>query len=210
MRTIDPHQFLGMEFNPRAAAIAELVLWIGYLQWHIRTRGGFRRADPAGFKNIEVQDAVLAWDGKDLARDEAAGRERAERAIGSKFGVTESERPEWPAADFIVGNPPFIGARTFAGALATTMGGALGRPPPYERKRRLRDVLVGSGGRSLTRKGTRLRRFGLVTTNSLSQVFQRRVIERHLDAKNPVSIMMAIPDHPWTKATAKRRRCASP
>ena len=28
--TVDPHQFLGIELNPRAAAIAELVLWIGY------------------------------------------------------------------------------------------------------------------------------------------------------------------------------------
>ena len=37
--TVDPHQFLGIEINPRAAAIAELVLWIGYLQWHFRTRG---------------------------------------------------------------------------------------------------------------------------------------------------------------------------
>ena len=37
--TVDPHQFLGLEINPRAAAIAELVLWIGYLQWHFRTRG---------------------------------------------------------------------------------------------------------------------------------------------------------------------------
>ncbi len=53
----------------------------------------------------------------------------------------------------------------------------------------------------LTRKGTALRRFGLVTTNSISQVFQRRVIERHLAAKSPVSIVMAVPDHPWTKAT---------
>ena len=31
-QTIDPHQFLGLEVNPRAAAITELVLWIGYLQ----------------------------------------------------------------------------------------------------------------------------------------------------------------------------------
>ena len=53
----------------------------------------------------------------------------------------------------------------------------------------------------LSRKGTVLRRFGLVTTNSISQVFQRRVIERHLSAKMPVSLVMAIPDHPWTKAT---------
>ena len=37
-QNVDPHQFLGMEINPRAAAIAELVLWIGFLQWHFRTR----------------------------------------------------------------------------------------------------------------------------------------------------------------------------
>ncbi len=53
----------------------------------------------------------------------------------------------------------------------------------------------------LTRKGTRLRRFGFVTTNSITQVFQRRVVERHLTAPVPVSLLMAIPDHPWTKAS---------
>jgi hypothetical protein len=36
--TVDPHQLLGLELNPRAAVIADLVLWIGYLQWHFRTR----------------------------------------------------------------------------------------------------------------------------------------------------------------------------
>ena len=34
--TVDPHQFLGIELNPWAANVAELVLWIGYLQWHFR------------------------------------------------------------------------------------------------------------------------------------------------------------------------------
>ena len=52
----------------------------------------------------------------------------------------------------------------------------------------------------LTRKKSLLLRFGLVTTNSISQVFQRRVLERHLTAKDPVSLVMAVPDHPWTKA----------
>ena len=58
--TIDPHQFLGLEINPRAAAIAELVLWIGYLQWHLRGPGGLP-ADPIlrAFQNIEIRDAVL-------------------------------------------------------------------------------------------------------------------------------------------------------
>ena len=38
--SVDPHQFLGLEINGRARAIAELVLWIGYLQWHFRTQTG--------------------------------------------------------------------------------------------------------------------------------------------------------------------------
>ncbi|HEX8915966.1 MAG TPA: type IIL restriction-modification enzyme MmeI, partial [Humisphaera sp.] len=37
--TVDPHQFLGLELNPRAVAIADLVLWIGYLQFHYRAHG---------------------------------------------------------------------------------------------------------------------------------------------------------------------------
>ena len=60
---------------------------------------------------------------------------------------------------------------------------------------------MGSRRRSADAEGTVLRRFGLVTTNSITQVFQRRVMERHLKAKKPISLVMAIPDHPWTKAT---------
>jgi len=60
--TVDPHQLLGLEVNPRAAAIAELVLWIGYLQWHFRTRGRVAPPEPIikNFHNIENRDAVLA------------------------------------------------------------------------------------------------------------------------------------------------------
>jgi hypothetical protein len=64
LRNVDPHQFLGLEINPRAAAIAELVLWIGYLQWHFRVRGGIPpQPILRQFKNIEVKNAVLTWDG---------------------------------------------------------------------------------------------------------------------------------------------------
>jgi len=53
----------------------------------------------------------------------------------------------------------------------------------------------------LTRKGSRLKRFGLITTNSLKQEFSGRVMGQRLKAKRPISLLMAIPDHPWTKAT---------
>ena len=68
---VDPHQFLGIEVNPRAAAIAELVLWIGYLQWHFRTRGHATPAEPIikNYRNIECRDAVLAWDRKEMVVD---------------------------------------------------------------------------------------------------------------------------------------------
>ena len=35
--TVTLQQLRGIELNPHAAALAELVLWIGWLQWHIRT-----------------------------------------------------------------------------------------------------------------------------------------------------------------------------
>jgi hypothetical protein len=46
--TVTLQQLLGIELNPRAAALAELVLWIGWLQWHIRTRGQRRRGRARG------------------------------------------------------------------------------------------------------------------------------------------------------------------
>ena len=52
----------------------------------------------------------------------------------------------------------------------------------------------------LTRSGN-IRRFGFITTNSLTQVFNRRVVAQNLSAaKNPLSLDFAIPDHPWLKA----------
>jgi hypothetical protein len=128
--TVDPHQFLGLEINPRAAAITELVLWIGYLQWHFRTRGQTMPAEPVlkKFKNIECRDAVLAYDGEpEPARDEAGNPVTVwDRRSTKKDPVTGRDVPdetkrvpllsyknprpaEWPLSDFIIGNPPFIG-----------------------------------------------------------------------------------------------------
>ncbi len=99
--TVDPHQFLGLEVNPRAAAIAELVLWIGYLQWHFRTRGA-PPSEPIlrAFRNIENRDAVLTWDGAPVPKVVAGGEH-----------YPNPRRPFWPAAEFIIGNPPFIGGK---------------------------------------------------------------------------------------------------
>jgi SAM-dependent methyltransferase len=185
--TVDPHQFLGIEKNPRAAAIAELVLWIGYLRWHLKTKGE-QPPEPIlrEFKNIERRDAVLDHDGVD-----ANGK------------YIRPRRPAWPEAEFIVGNPPFIGAKFLREQLGDEYTETLWKVHPQMNDSA--DFVMywwDHAAEFLTRKGTVLRRFGLVTTNSISQSFQRRTLERHLTAKQPVSVVMAIGDHPWTKVTS--------
>lgn len=202
--TVDPHQFLGLEVNARAAAIAELVLWIGYLQWHVRTQTGLP-SEPIlkAFRNIEVKNAVLSAE-KTLARDASGkpltkiGPDGQPREI---YHFANPRRPDWPTADFIVGNPPFIGGKDLRARLGDEEAEALWQAHP--KMNDSADFVMywwDHAAELLTRKGTKLRRFGLVTTNSISQVFQRRTIDRHLSAKKPISLVMAIPDHPWTKA----------
>jgi hypothetical protein len=190
--SVDPHQFLGLEINPRAAAIAELVLWIGYLQWHFRTKGG-PPEEPIlrAFRNIQVKNAVLTWDGDPIPK-----------IVDGKETYPNARRPEWPTAEFIVGNPPFIGASFLRSRLGDAFTEAFWAVHTHVNESA--DFVMYWWDRAaelLTRKGTVLRRFGLITTNSISQVFQRRVMERHLKSKKPISLVMAIPDHPWTKAT---------
>lgn len=204
-QNVDPHQFLGMEINPRAAAIAELVLWIGFLQWHFRTRAD-TPPEPIlrAFRNISVKDAVLAAD-VTLARDENGKPLTRPGPDGSPAEVHEyghPRPPEWAAAEYIVGNPPFIGGKDLRARLGDEKIEALRAAHP--KMNESADFVMYWWDRAaelLTRKGSVLRRFGFVTTNSISQVFQRRVMERHLTAKKPISLLMAIPDHPWTKSS---------
>jgi SAM-dependent methyltransferase len=191
--SVGVRQFLGMEINPRAVAIAELVLWIGYLQWHFRTQGGMPN-EPIlkAFGNIMPMNAVLTWDGAP-AVVKARGKEL----------YPDPRRPEWPQAEFIVGNPPFIGkGALLRAALGDAATEALWRAHPHINQSA--DFVMywwDRAAESLTAKGTVLRRFGFVTTNSITQMFNRRITERHLTASSPISIIMAIADHPWTKAT---------
>jgi hypothetical protein len=192
---VDPHQFLGIELNPRAAAIAELVLWLGYLQQHYRARSS-HPAEPIlrAFHNIDNRDAVLTWDGYPLT------------TVVEKDGVRVEtypnvRRPEWPEAEFIVGNPPFIGGKDLRSRLAPGYAEALWKA--HKGMNDSADFVMYWWDRSaeiLARKKTILRRFGFVTTNSITQVFQRKVMERHLNGKPPISLIFAIGDHPWTKA----------
>ncbi len=215
--TVDPHQFLGLEINPRAAALAELVLWIGYLQWHFRTRGQTMPAEPVlkNFKNIQCRDAVLAYDGEPQPALDAAGNAKSVwNRLGKKTdAVTGREVPDktkrvllltyanprpatWPEADFIVGNPPFIGTARMREDLGDGYAETLRAAYPDVPESADFVLYWWHKAAELVRTG-KARRFGLITTNSLSQTFARRVVQTQLSAKPPLSLAFAIPDHPW-------------
>jgi len=186
---IDPHQFIGLEVNPRAAAIAELVIWLGYLQWHFRTRAELP-SEPImrDFKNIAAMDAVLTWDGDDGTRTYPA------------LPGANPRRPDWPKANFIVGNPPFIGGKDVRAKFGDAYCEAL-----WKVHKHINDsadfVMYWWDHAAEIVANQESQRFGFVTTNSITQVFSRRTVARHLEAKRPISLLMAIPDHPWTKAS---------
>ena len=213
--TVDPHNLLGIELNPRAAAIAEVVLWIGYLQWHYRTRGDVHPPQPVirDFRNIENRDAVLAydhveyvtdkagvpvtrWDGVTMKKSPVTGEDIPdERARKPVERYVNPRKAAWPEADFVVGNPPFIGNKRMRTALGDgyveALRGAWTEVPESA------DFVMywWQHAAQSTRQG-QVEGFGLITTNSIRQIFNRRIIESQLEDR-AVSITLAIPDHPW-------------
>ncbi|MBZ0287688.1 MAG: N-6 DNA methylase, partial [Anaerolineae bacterium] len=94
MPEVHPRQMYGIEKDPIAHDLASIVVWIGYIQW--RQQNGYAtltRREPileplTG--NIRQMDAVMNPDGSE---------------------------PEWPEAEVIVGNPPFLGGKKMRGEL---------------------------------------------------------------------------------------------
>lgn len=215
--TIDPHQFLGIEINPRAAALAELVLWIGFIQWHRRTRNEIAPPEPIlkDYKNIQCRDAVMTWDSIEPVVDKETRKPvtRWDGRTTKPHPVTGEEVPdedarvqelryinpqkaEWPETDYIVGNPPFIGTSRMRDALGDGYTKAI-RGTFKELPESCDYVMYWwHNAAEKVRQGS-ADRFGLITTNSLRQTFNRRVITPHLQAKKPLSLLFAIPDHPW-------------
>lgn len=226
--SVHPKQFLGIEVNPRAAVIAEAVLWIGYLQWQAKNlssndpelaRKLRERSVLEKLGNIENRDAVLAWDGPDgkalegvPVLEENGAVKTVWDGVGMKrhpvtglevpdetkrrllYAYPNARRAEWPEVDFVVGNPPFIGNKRMRTALGDgyveALRGAWSDVPEtvdfvmYWWHAAAK--LVGAG---------KVRQFGLITTNSITQTFNRQVIATH--AAKDIRIAFAVPDHPW-------------
>jgi hypothetical protein len=218
--TVDPHQLLGIEDNPRAVAITELVLWIGYLQWHFRIRGRTAPAEPVlrNFKNIQHRDALLTWRREEFVRGPDRntltrwdGRTRKPHPVTgemvpddeARVGVTRLlgvQPAKWPKADFIIGNPPFIGGKDLRAVRGDGYAEALW--DIYRQLPQAADYVMYWWHRAAQEVAAgRARRFGFITTNSLPQAFNRRAVQAHLQAVQGISLVFAIPNHPWVDAS---------
>ncbi len=167
-----PLQLYGIELNPYAHELAQATVWIGYIQW-LRENGFGRPSEPIlkPLHNIRQMDAILAYD--------EAG---------------QPVEPEWPEADVVIGNPPFLGGNRIRQELGDDTVDALfqlyhQRIPAFadlvcywfERTRALIELKL-------------LKRAGLLATNSIRGGVNRRVLER---IKESGDIFMAWSDRPW-------------
>ena len=214
--TITPENFLGIEVNPRAAEIAQLVLWIGYLQWHFRVNGEDRMPEPPvlrDVKTIECRDALIEWDRTELERDESGqpvtrwdGETMKRHPVTGKDVPDEAARVEvyryinpraakWPKAHFIIGNPPFTGKRELRLQLGDQYVEAVRKT--YRISDACDLVMYWWHIAANLVSDRRVLRASLITTSQITGEFNARIVEDHLYADRPVHLVFAIPDHPW-------------
>ncbi len=153
--SVAPGQLHGIEINEYAHELAQITIWIGYIQWLVDNGYGLP-AEPI----LKPMEGILQMDAI-LGHDEAGK-------------VVE---PQWPEADVIIGNPPFLGGKKMRAELGDQYVNDLfklyeGRVPAFadlvcywfEKARRM----IETGG---------VERAGLLATNSIRGGVNRKVLE---------------------------------
>jgi hypothetical protein len=165
---VSPSQLYGIEINSYAHDLAQMTVWIGWLQW-IRANGFGFPANPILrplTDNIRRMDAILSDKGE----------------------------PEWPAVDFIIGNPPFLGDKL--------MRRELGDEYVDKLRTLYADRLPGQSdlccywfekARAHIAAG-KCRRAGLLATQGIRGGANREVLKR---IKDSGGIFWAQSDRPW-------------
>ena len=169
---VRPDQMMGLEVNPYAAELARTALWIGYIQWH-QANGFPYTQQPVLTSLVSVlqRDAILT-----LVEDGAA------------------MEPEWPEAECIVGNPPFLGGKLLRSQLGDGYVDSLFRS--YRGRVPAEADLVCywfEKARVMLERG-KTRRAGLLATQGIRGGANRRVLQR---IKESGDIFLAWSDHPW-------------
>jgi type II restriction/modification system DNA methylase subunit YeeA len=165
---IGPEAVLGIEINGYAAELARLTVWITELQWQLR-KGWEMIRQPILDKldGIVRADALLTHSGADR---------------------------DWPDADVIVGNPPFLGRpklrQAFGSAYVDRLFAAFAGRVPAEA-----DLVAYWFAKAWERMCEgRPKRVGLVATQAIRRGASRRVLDRIAET---ATIYDAWADQPW-------------
>jgi hypothetical protein len=167
---VHPSQLSGIEVNPYAHELASVVIWIGYLQW--KARNGIKLDDVEPIlqrlEQIKHMDGILTPDLK--------------------------SEPEWPEADVVIGNPPFLGGKRLRRELGDEYVNAVFRVWDG-RVRRESDLCCYwfEKARAQIEAG-RLKRAGLLATQAIRGGANRNVLKR---IKQSGDIFFAIDDREW-------------
>ncbi len=168
--SIRPSQVLGLEINEYAQELAQVVIWIGYLQWMLGNGFGYSEPILESLDTIRLQDALLDFS-------------------GGKVSETV-----WPKADFIVGNPPFLGGNKIRQELGSEYVDVL-FDIYDERVLQFSDFCCYFFEKARAQIEHRnAKRAGLLATNSIRGGANRNVLKR---IKVSGDIYMAWSDEPW-------------
>lgn len=172
--SVGPECLKGIEINPYAAELARVTVWIGEIQW--MRRNGFdasRNPILRPLDTIECRDAVLAPDGTEAS---------------------------WPPSEFIIGNPPFLGAKLMKRWLGPEYTERL-RAAYSGRLKGFSDLVCFwfEKARAEIIAG-RTRRAGLVATSSIRGGTNRPVLD-HI--ARDLTIFDAWGEQPWTVEGAR-------
>lgn len=206
---VGPWQFHGIEVKAWAREIAELTLWIGYHQFWMEHHKGVNPPEPVlkDTGTLELRDAVLAWD-EIVEVPEKSRPDPTPRIVHPVTGKLVPDpkarlvyrtyinaRPAaWPQADFIIGNPPYVGkgnqTSVFGRGYVDALRGAYPDLPDaadFVMYWWARAALEVQEGRTI--------RTGLITTKGITQSDNRGIIRRAVD--HGVRIAWAVANHPW-------------
>jgi hypothetical protein len=206
---VGPAQFHGIEVKPWAREIAELTLWIGYHQFWLEHHKGVNPPEPVlqDTGTLELRDAVLEWD-EIVEIPEKSRPDPTPRIVHPVTGklvpdpnarlpyyaYRGARQAPWPNADFIIGNPPYIGQSRMRDALGSGYVDAL--RTVYDAVPDTADLVMYWWHRAAEKIAVaQAVRAGLITTNTIVQSQNRALIEAasHRGAR----VVWAIADHPW-------------
>lgn len=168
---VGPQNVLGIELNVYAAELARVTIWIGEIQWMVQNGFGYLR-DPIlqPLDNIQTRDALF-------------------NSIDGELAETD-----WPNAEFIIGNPPFLGGKFLRRELGDEYVEDMFKVFS-ERVPREADLVTYwfEKARAQVQAG-KSKRVGLLATQGIRGGANRRVLER---VKESGDIFLAWPDEPW-------------